>query len=48
MVPIVGLDDEITAKERRTLGRLQEELGLTGEAAGRIEADVVEGGGEAA
>lgn len=41
-------DDEITAKERRMLGRLQEELGLEGGEASRIEAEVVEGGGEAA
>lgn len=41
-------DEEVTAKERRTLGRLQEELGLGGDEAGRIEAEVLEGGGEAA
>lgn len=38
-------DEDITAKERRMLGRLQEELGLGGGEAGRIEADVVEGRG---
>lgn len=41
-------DGEVTAKERRMLGRLQEELGLDGAEAGRIEADVLEGGGGAA
>lgn len=41
-------DDEITAKERRMLGRLQDELDLDGSEASRIEAEVVEGaGGEA-
>lgn len=37
------VDDEITAKERRMLGRLQEELGLGGKEAGRIEGDVLDG-----
>lgn len=41
-------DGEVTAKERRMLGRLQEELGIAGGEASRIEADVLAGGGDAA
>ncbi len=42
-------DGKITTKERRMLGRLQDELGLQGGEASRIEADVREAvGGEAA
>lgn len=42
-------DGRVTGKERRMLGRLQDELGLGGGEASRIEADVVDAaGGEAA